>query len=136
MKVSQSWQYTGSFYAKSASFTGKVTVQLVSATTGQVYASKDVGNIKSSWKQFTFKFTPSASALDDNNVLRFTVDGSSAQSKTIYFGMFSLFPPTWGGRTNGLRIDLADALAATHPGVWRFPGGNNLEASIDIRGCR
>ncbi|KAF8607098.1 glycoside hydrolase [Ceratobasidium sp. AG-I] len=41
--------------------------------------------------------------------------------------MFSLFPPTYKGRANGMRVDLAEALAATKPGVWRFPGGNNLE---------
>ncbi|KAF9011202.1 glycoside hydrolase superfamily [Cyathus striatus] len=43
------------------------------------------------------------------------------------FGLFSLFPPTFRGRENGMRIDLAEALAATRPSVWRFPGGNNLE---------
>ncbi len=45
----------------------------------------------------------------------------------------SMFPAdTWKGRENGMRKDLAQALADLHPGVFRFPGGciiegNNLE---------
>ncbi len=26
-----------------------------------------------------------------------------------------------------MRLDLAEAMAATRPSIWRFPGGNNLE---------
>ncbi|KAJ6604947.1 glycoside hydrolase superfamily [Mycena sp. CBHHK59/15] len=48
--------------------------------------------------------------------------------------MFSLFPPTFRGRENGMRIDLAEAIAGTQPSIWRFPGGNNIEGnSIDTR---
>ncbi len=45
----------------------------------------------------------------------------------------SMFPAdTWKGRENGMRKDLAQALADLRPGVFRFPGGciiegNNLE---------
>ena len=40
----------------------------------------------------------------------------------------SLFPKeTWKGRENGMRKDLAQALADMHPGVFRFPGGCIVE---------
>lgn len=29
-----------------------------------------------------------------------------------------------------MRIDLAEALDATRPSLWRFPGGNNLEVCL------
>ncbi|KAF8753887.1 Alpha-L-arabinofuranosidase C-terminus [Rhizoctonia solani] len=105
IKVQSGWKYTGSLYAKSDSYTGSVTVSLVSE-----------------------------SAPNNNNFFRVTVDGSSAAGKNVYFGLLSLFPPTYRNRPNGMRVDLAEALAATKPGVWRFPGGNNLEGhAIDRR---
>lgn len=47
----------------------------------------------------------------------------------------SLFPvDTWKGHKNGLRKDLAQALADLHPGVIRFPGGCIVEGhSLDTR---
>lgn len=47
----------------------------------------------------------------------------------------SLFPvDTWRGHENGLRKDLALALADLHPGVLRFPGGCIVEgATLDTR---
>jgi alpha-N-arabinofuranosidase len=127
--VQSGWKYTGSFYAKSDSYTGSVTVSLVS-TSGTTYATKVLSGVTSSWKKFTFDFKPTASAPDTKNVFRVTVDGASSSGKTIYFGMFSLFPPTYRNRPNGMRVDLAEALAATKPGVWRFPGGNNMQGVL------
>ncbi|KAG8726416.1 hypothetical protein FRC11_000175, partial [Ceratobasidium sp. 423] len=132
IKVQSGWKYTGSFYAKSDSYTGSVTVSLVSSS-GTVYTTKTLSGVTSSWKKFTFDFTPTQSAPDVKNVFRVTVDGASASGKSIYFGLFSLFPPTYKGRENGMRIDLAEALAAIKPGVWRFPGGNNLEGQTVAR---
>lgn len=47
----------------------------------------------------------------------------------------SFFPvKTWKGRENGLRLDLAQALADLHPGVLRFPGGCVIEGnSLETR---
>ncbi|KAJ7605069.1 glycoside hydrolase [Mycena polygramma] len=133
IKVQSDWTYQGSFYAKAAAFSGSITVSLKS-TRGTVFATKAVTGIGKNWKKFTFEFQPSVSADTDDNVFSVVVDGKAAAGQTIYFGMFSLFPPTFRGRENGMRIDLAEALAATQPSVWRFPGGNNLEgASFDTR---
>ncbi|KDQ51115.1 glycoside hydrolase family 51 protein [Jaapia argillacea MUCL 33604] len=133
IKVQQGWTYTGSFYAKSDTFCGAITASLRSST-GTTFASATLSGISSTWQKFTFTFNPTTSAPDINNVFHVEVDGQEAAGQTIYFGMFSLFPPTFRGRKNGMRIDLAEALAATQPSVWRFPGGNNLEgASWDTR---
>ncbi|KAJ7166516.1 glycoside hydrolase [Mycena crocata] len=133
IKVQNGWTYTGSFHAKTAAFSGSITVSLKS-TRGTIFATKSVTGITKEWKKFTFEFQPSVSADTDENVFNVVVDGKAAAGQTIYFGMFSLFPPTFRGRENGMRIDLAEALAATQPSVWRFPGGNNLEgASFETR---
>lgn len=47
------------------------------------------------------------------------------------FNLISLFPPTYKGRTNGLRLDLAEALEQMHPTFFRFPGGNMLEGDTN-----
>ena len=42
----------------------------------------------------------------------------------------SLFPvDTWKGHRNGLRKDLAQALADLQPGIFRFPGGCIVEGT-------
>ncbi|KAF5312724.1 hypothetical protein D9619_002697 [Psilocybe cf. subviscida] len=127
IKVQKGWTYTGSFYAKSDTFDGSVTASLKSVQ-GTIYASATVKGVSKSWKKFTFTFTPTESAPDEKNVFNLAVDGAQAAGKTVFFGMLSLFPPTFRGRENGMRIDLAEALASTQPSVWRFPGGNNIEA--------
>ncbi|KAJ7147997.1 glycoside hydrolase [Mycena filopes] len=128
IKVQSGWTYKGSFYAKATGFSGSVTVSLKSSR-GTVFATKAVMGISPSWKKFTFQFQPTVSADTDDNVFNVAVDGKAAAGQTIFFGMFSLFPPTFRGRENGMRIDLAEALAATQPSVWRFPGGNNVEGT-------
>ncbi len=54
---------------------------------------------------------------------------------TIDLEHVSLFPvDTWKGRENGLRKDLAQALADIKPGVFRFPGGCIVEGTdLDTR---
>ncbi|KAG6857297.1 hypothetical protein H0H87_006490 [Tephrocybe sp. NHM501043] len=130
IKVQEGWTYKGSFYTKSDSFSGKVSV-LLKSKQGTVFASTSVSGVSKEWKKFSFEFKPEVSAPNDENVFSVVVDGKAAAGKTIYFGMFSLFPPTFRERENGMRIDLAEALAATKPSIWRFPGGNNLEASLN-----
>ncbi|KAF8899438.1 glycoside hydrolase [Infundibulicybe gibba] len=124
IKVQEGWTYTGSFYAKSDTFSGGITVSLKS-NRGTTFASKTVTGVSKNWKKFTFTFQPTVSAPTDENVFNVVVDGKSAAGKTIHFGFFSLFPPTFMGRENGMRIDLAEALAATRPSIWRFPGNSN-----------
>lgn len=54
---------------------------------------------------------------------------------TVDLEHISLFPTdTWNGHENGLRKDLAQALADIRPGVFRFPGGCIVEGTdLDTR---
>ena len=49
---------------------------------------------------------------------------------TFLLDVVSLFPPTYKGRENGCRIDLAEKLEALHPAFMRFPGGCYVEGNI------
>ncbi|TDL18379.1 alfa-L-arabinofuranosidase precursor [Rickenella mellea] len=134
INVNPAWTYTGSFYYKVPAGT-KAKGQFLAAlrsSSGAVLASKSItlNPSATSWTQVTFNFKPIATPADNNNVFTLTVDGASTAGQTIFFSMFSLFPPTFKNRPNGMRIDLAEALQATKPGFFRFPGGNNLGQSI------
>jgi len=49
---------------------------------------------------------------------------------SVLLDMVSLFPPTYKGRENGCRIDLAEKLEALRPAFMRFPGGCYVEGNI------
>lgn len=53
------------------------------------------------------QLTPDSSATDLTNNFTVTVDGESMAGQTVTFALFSLFPPTWEGQSNGMRMDLA-----------------------------
>ena len=52
--------------------------------------------------------TPSRAAPNNNNSFVVMLDGAEAAGETIHFAMISLFPPTYKGRENGMRIDIAE----------------------------
>ncbi|TDL26964.1 glycoside hydrolase [Rickenella mellea] len=131
INVDPSWTYKGSFYYKvpvGSTVNGNFTASLVSSSGAELASTTvPINSTASDWTQVNFSFTPTTTPSDTNNVFSVTVDGASAAGQTIYFALFSLFPPTYKNRPNGMRIDLAEALAETQPGFFRFPGGNNLE---------
>ena len=68
------------------------------------------------WTQYTGTFRATAGS----DAGRLTVSTTGA----VGVDMVSLFPrDTFRGRPNGLRRDLAQKIAALHPGFVRFPGG-------------
>ncbi|MEV4131766.1 alpha-L-arabinofuranosidase C-terminal domain-containing protein [Dactylosporangium sp. NPDC049742] len=70
------------------------------------------------WKQYTG--TLKAGRTTDAG--RLTLRGGGAG--TVRLDEVSIFPrDTFKGRRNGLRKDLAEKIAALHPGFVRFPGG-------------
>lgn len=79
------------------------------------------------WVQQNFTLTPTSAAPNSNNSFYITFDASSVSEGSLDFNLISLFPPTYKNRPNGLRKDLAEALAELNPKFLRFPGGNNLE---------
>ncbi|KAL7416842.1 glycoside hydrolase superfamily [Mrakia frigida] len=139
IKVDSSWTYKTSFYAKLASPSSSsdaslsASVSLVSKTSGTVFASHTFSSLTGEWKQYSIGLTPSTAAEDLQNSFVVQVSGGRGGEKVL-FGLFSLFPPTYKGRENGMRIDLAETIAAVKPTVWRFPGGDNLEGqTFDTR---
>jgi alpha-L-arabinofuranosidase len=95
-----------------------------------VYATAKVSGLTPKWKRFevilkTGRVTPTARAH-----FAMMLD----QPSTVWFGMVSLFPPTWNNRPNGLRKDLMQMLVDLNPKFLRFPGGNYVEGdTIDTR---
>lgn len=132
--MNESWTYNASVFFKfpeGSSFTGSITASLVGLD-GTVFgsASQSVSAASATnWTQFFVKLKPTKSASNVNNTLQITLDGEAASGDTVFFSLFSLFPPTYKNRENGMRMDLAQTLADMKPAFFRFPGGNNLVCS-------
>ena len=82
------------------------------------------------WKQYEVILTPDTTLA--KSVLRIFLVG---KRNTVDLEHVSLFPTdTWMGHRNGMRKDLAQALADLRPGIFRFPGGCIVEgADLDTR---
>ena len=82
------------------------------------------------WKKYELTLVPDRTL--DKGILRIFLTGDRT---AVDLEHVSLFPAdTWMGHENGLRKDLAQALADLHPGVFRFPGGCIVEgADLDTR---
>ena len=117
-------RYRASILARAdANFSGPITVSIVSDDGRLVYATQKFSGLSAEWKKFqvtlqTGKATPTTHAH-----LAITFD----RPGTVWFGLVSLFPPTWNDRPNGLRQDLMQMLVDLHPKFLRFPGGNYVE---------
>ncbi|KAF1918718.1 glycoside hydrolase superfamily [Ampelomyces quisqualis] len=121
-------KYTGSFWVKGA-YEGTFVASLESNLTSEVFGSVDVPSksVADEWTEHTFDLTPEKDAPNSNNTFSVTFDPAGVSGGALDFNLISLFPPTYKGRKNGLRIDIAEALADMNPHVLRFPGGNMLE---------
>jgi hypothetical protein len=112
-----SWTYNASFFFKvpTASDTDLVATIALQTSSGSVLAASNVtipGN-QTSWTQAFTTLTPSSSASDASNNFTVTMDGATAAGATINFAMFSLMPPTFKGRENGMRMDIAEVQIPT-----------------------
>ena len=77
------------------------------------------------WKQYEVILKPDTTL--EKAVLRIFLVGDR---KTVDLEHVSLFPTdTWMGHRNGMRKDLAQALADLKPGIFRFPGGCIVEGT-------
>ena len=95
---------------------GKLKVQLIEGdrVLGETMLSAP-GNV---WKQVKGSFTAKA----DGITAHLSIQPSTVGTLALDFA--SLFPQqTFKNRKNGMRADLAEALAALHPRFMRFPGG-------------
>ena len=82
------------------------------------------------WKQYEVEMK--AGKTDPKATLRIFLE---SRNVTVDLEHVSLFPTdTWMGHRNGMRKDLAQALADLHPGIFRFPGGCIVEGTdLDTR---
>ncbi len=124
--------YNLSFYAAgSNSFAGPLVVQLQNAGGGTVYAQASFSGLTAGWQHFTASLVSSGTDASARIVLGITNAG------TVWLDEVSLFPQaTFGNRTNGLRLDLANMLAGLNPSFLRFPGGNYIESDIVTNAVR
>ncbi|EFQ31294.1 alpha-L-arabinofuranosidase [Colletotrichum graminicola] len=121
-------KYTGSFWVKGA-YDGVFTASLQSALTDDVFGSVEIQSKAKAdeWVEHEVELVPEKNAPNSNNTFAITFDPAGTANGSLNFNLISLFPPTYKGRKNGLRIDIAEALAGLHPSLLRFPGGNMLE---------
>lgn len=120
-------QYRFSVWAKAPKGSGRITVQLIDpATMGerQEFASEKVEVKGDGWKKYEVVLKSNRTL--NKAQLRIFLDGRN----TVCLEHVSLFPiNTFKNRENGMRRDLAQALADQKPGVFRFPGGCIVEGT-------
>jgi alpha-N-arabinofuranosidase len=109
-------KYTGSFWVK-GTYDGCFVASLESNLTTDVFGSVDVPSksVANEWTEHTFELTPNKDAPNSNNTLSITFEASGCSSGALDFNLISLFPPTYKNRKNGLRVDIAEALADMNP---------------------
>jgi len=90
--------YANYFWIK-GTYSGTVTLELVGASSGIVYASKTV-TVASNSSSFTYYETTytSSQSPDGNNVWQLTFNGSEVAGSALYFGLVQLFPVTYHQR--------------------------------------
>lgn len=117
-------QYNLSFYirgdyGKSVSVTLRDT--MANARLSDVYRV----SVSDDWRLFRHMFT----ATDSTRCATLVFEVDSGVSFSL--DMVSLFPvKTWKNRHNGIRPDLAEAIAALNPKFVRFPGGAFAESYV------
>lgn len=109
-------KYTGSFWVKGA-YNGSFTASLESNLTSDVFGSVEVPSksVANEWTEHTFELVPEKDAPNSNNTFSITFDARKTSSGALDFNLISLFPPTYKNRKNGLRVDIAQALADMNP---------------------
>lgn len=95
----------------------------------QAFATGHITVNSGEWKKYTVELK--AVKTEPKGILRVILEGR----QTVDLEHISLFPTdTWKGHENGLRKDLAQALADIKPGIFRFPGGCIVEGTdLDSR---
>ncbi len=111
----------------------KIRVELVDTKAmgeTQTMTQQEITIDSKEWKKYTVILKPETSVTKGK--LRIFL---SKPEHTVDLEHISLFPvDTWKGHENGMRKDLAQALADLKRGIFRFPGGCIVEGTdIDTR---
>ena len=114
--------YALKFFLRPGAYEGEVTA-LLESKDGRPLARHDFGAVKpgESWQRFVAALQ--ATGADPAGRLALCFRGKG----TLQVDWVSLFPPTYKGRPNGLRIDLAKYLEEPKPSFVRYPGGCYVE---------
>lgn len=117
--VKQGEAYDFSVFARQLAYPGaSLSVHLETKDGEETLAKATIPAITSGWEKHTAELRPSRTVNDARLVLLAHGKGR------IALDMVSLFPrETFKQRPNGLREDLANAIAALNPKFVRFPGG-------------
>ncbi len=120
MAVKAGEPYRFSVYARSADYAGALSVRI--AAGNKTVAAAEISSVSADWQKYTVELDCTETANEQVTVQVLIDKGA------VDLDMVSLFPVhTYGGRENGLRNDLVDALAAMRPKFLRFPGGCVIE---------
>ena len=118
-------KYTLSLWAKTAGYKGTITASLQKEAGTVMYATVRVaGKLKHGWRKYTVEFISDGDDPQARLVLSMDAPG------IVWMDMVSLFPPTFKGRENGCRPELAQLLADMKPRFMRFPGGCFVEGEV------
>jgi alpha-L-arabinofuranosidase len=130
--VKKGEQYRFSVWAKAPKGNGTIRVQLINENSmdeRQQFAEQTLDITSADWKKYTLTLTSPLTLKHAK--LRIFLKGANS----VALEHISLFPVnTFKNRENGMRHDLAQALADLHPGIFRFPGGCIVEGTdLDTR---
>lgn len=122
-------EYRFTVWAKSEKNHALIKVQLIDESSmeeSQVIMEQKLDVTSAKWQKYEVMLK-SPVTIDKAN-LRLILAGKNP----VDLEHISLFPKnTFKNRENGLRADLAQALADAHPGIFRFPGGCIVEG-VDL----
>lgn len=130
--VEKGKEYRFSVWAKAPKGSSQIRVQLINEQAmyeRQNFTEVTLDVSDNKWKKY--EVVMKADRTEPKAHLRIFLSSSNP----VALEHISLFPvDTYKGRKNGLRKDLAEALADIHPGVFRFPGGCIVEGTtLDTR---
>ena len=125
--VEKGEQYRFSVWAKAPKGTAAIRIQLIdenSMDEHQEFVEQELSIGSTDWKKYSVTLT--SPVTFKHAKLRIFLKGDNK----VALEHISLFPVnTFKGRENGMRRDLAQALADLKPGIFRFPGGCIVEGT-------
>ena len=116
--------YTLSFWLRAEdSYAGTLTAELQGAGGNNLGRATIRVDATQEWQKLTATIKATGNDTRGYLALKGSVKG------VLCLDVVSLFPPTFKGRPNGCREDLAKMLADLHPRFMRFPGGCYIEGA-------
>ena len=98
---------------------------ITSADGKTTFASAKVSHLTDQWKKYDVNLKTKNVPASKNNL--FVI--SAGAPGVIWFGLVSLFPPTFNNRPNGNRTDIMQLLAEMHPRSCAFPAAITWRAT-------